>query len=122
MQNAHMVTEAVAVLRGRAATLRHEVANRSSVDEQRQETEFQAASIERIATQLERASNESEVVRAYEDSVSLIARVEESAITRGETKAGMYLRDRLETMLDKMGIEWGPQPSPSPKGAMRKQD
>lgn len=122
MQNAHIVTETVEGLRGRAAQLRQQVAGRSPKDEQRQESEYEAASNERIATQLEHATEESELVRAYEDSVSLIARVEESAITRGETAAGMYLRDRLESMLERMGIELGPQPSASPRGAVRKKN
>ena len=116
------VQEAVRAARAEVARLRADIDRSLKDGDSELEIASRAAAIDKAALELERAENEKALVRVYDDSVSLIARVAEFPVTLGETAAGIYLRALIGDMLEKMGIDPSPLPMPSaqPKNATRK--
>jgi hypothetical protein len=120
--NKQVVQEAVRAARAEVFRLRADIDRNLMDGDSKLEIASRAEAIERTILKLERAEDEKALVRVYDDSVSLIARVAEFPRTLGETAAGIYLRALIGEALEKMGIDPTPPPMPSAqaKSATRK--
>lgn len=110
---------AIANIETRLTRLREERSSQPGDNtEKAQELDAEISALKRTLNQLTEVDSSAALVNVYYSALSLATRIAEHPRTIGESQAGLYLRDRIGEVIEQLGID--PIPAPSPGTSPRR--